>query len=108
MNVVEQIGRYGTFFLMIFNIGIFEKGACSQTVFYVWLGIAYFLLLLYMISWAIYFKKETVKLPMALAIIPIVIFVLTGIMLRHYLLIAFGVIFGIGHIYVTWANNKEN
>ena len=26
MNILEQIGRYGCMFLMIFNIGIVESG----------------------------------------------------------------------------------
>ncbi|MDO5520463.1 MAG: hypothetical protein Q4G58_08230 [bacterium] len=108
MNIIEQIGRYGTFFLMIFNIGIFEEGPSSEVIFYIWLGVAYLLLLIYMACWAVYFNKGADKLPMTLAIVPIVLFLMTGILLRHYLLIVFSVIFGIGHIYVTWANNKNN
>lgn len=36
---------------------------------------------------------------MALAIIPICMFLLSGITLRHVLLVVSAVVFGIGHIY---------
>ncbi len=108
MNIVEQIGRYGTLFLMIFNIGIFEKGAYNDIIFYIWLGVAYLLLVVYMFVWAEYFKCAPKQLPLSLAIVPCILFILTGILLRHYLLIVFGTIFTIGHCYVTIQNNKED
>ena len=44
---------------------------------------------------------------MALAIIPICMFLLSGITLRHMLLVVSAVVFGIGHIYITYQNAKE-
>ena len=37
MNVIEQIGRYGCMFLMIFNIGIAEFGFGSVYAFLIYL-----------------------------------------------------------------------
>ena len=51
-----------------------------------------------------YFKKPVFWKQISLAIIPVCMFLLSGITLLHYLLILLAVIFGIGHIYVTGKN----
>ena len=106
MNVLEQIGRYASMFLMIFNIGIGEFGFSSVNMFLVyWLGNV-ILLLAYWIIWFIYMKKQKNWQGLASAIIPTCIFLISGITLRYLLLIISAVIFGCGHIYVTYQNSK--
>lgn len=107
MNILEQIGRYASMFLMIFNIGITEFGFTSIEVFLVYMFGNVILLLLYWIIWILYFIKQNSWKSMALALIPTLIFLLCGITLGHILLIISAVIFGIGHIYVTYQNVKE-
>ena len=107
MNILEQIGRYGCMFLMVFNIGIAEFGFCSKTAFSVYLIGNSLLMLSYWIIWLFYFKRVTVWKQLSLAIIPTCLFLLSGITIRHYLLVIFAVIFGAGHIYVTWKNRVE-
>lgn len=104
MNFFEQVGRYGSMFLMVFNIGIFEFGFRSNTVFTVWLICIFLLISIYWGVWFLYFKKIRILYSMILAIIPSVIFVSQGIILRHWLLLIFGIIFSISHIYVTYQN----
>ena len=94
MNILEQIGRYGCMFLMIFNIGIVESGFPSINAFIIYL----------VGNTVLYFNKQTYREQMALAVIPTGIFLLSGITMLHYFLIIFAVIFGIGHIYVTSRN----
>ena len=107
MNIIEQVGRYGCMFLMIFNIGIAEFGFASKAMFLVYLiGNAAFLLS-YLIIWILYFKKQTYWKQLALTIIPTCLFLLSGITMQHYLLVIWSVIFGIGHIYVTNKNRVE-
>lgn len=107
MNIIEQIGRYGCMFLMIFNIGIAEFGFASKAMFLVYLiGNAAFLLS-YLIIWILYFKKQTYWKQLSLAIIPTCLFLLSGITMQHYLLVIWSVIFGIGHIFVTNKNRVE-
>jgi len=105
--VLEQVGRYMSMFLMIFNIGIAEFGFSGVGT---WMG--YFignavLLLVYWVMWILYFRKQRLWVSMALAILPTGIFLLSGIMMRHILLIISAVIFGIGHCYVTYQNAKK-
>ena len=103
-NILEQIGRYGCMFLMIFNIGIVESGFPSINAFIIYLVGNTVLMLSYWIIWMLYFNKQTYREQMALAVIPTGIFLLSGITMLHYFLIIFAVIFGIGHIYVTSRN----
>ena len=104
MNIIEQIGRYGCMFLMIFNIGLAEFGFSSKWAFLVYMFGNGLLMISYWVIWILYFKNPVYWKQMALAIIPVCLFLLSGITLRHYLLIVFAVIFGIGHIYVTYKN----
>lgn len=104
MNILEQIGRYGCMFLMIFNIGIVESGFPSINAFIIYLVGNTVLMLSYWIIWMLYFNKQTYREQMALPVIPTGIFLLSGITMLHYFLIIFAVIFGIGHIYVTSRN----
>lgn len=106
INIIEQIGRYCSMFLMIFNIGLLEFGFRLDSDFWIWLISIFTLLLLYWIFWFFYFKKPKIIFAMLLAIIPSAIFIFSGFILRHWLLVIFGVIFSFGHIYVTYHNNQ--
>lgn len=107
MNVLEQIGRYGSMFLMIFNIGLAEFGFPSVGAFIVYLFGNVLLMLAYWLIWLLYFIKKTYWKQIALAFITTGIFLLNGITMLHLILIIFAVIFGIGHIYVTSKNKAE-
>ena len=104
MNILEQIGRYGCMFFMVFSIGITELGFRSVEAFLMYFAGNMLLMAMYWIVWGLYFKKRNKTKQMALAIIPTCLFLLSGITLRHYLLVLFGVMFGVGHIYVTNKN----
>ena len=106
MNVIEQVGRYGSMVLMVLPLLTWEFGFPNvfMMLFYI-LGNGVFLLN-YLIIWVFYFKKQTKGMAMALAIIPTCIFFLSGVTLYHWILVVAAVIFGIGHIFVTYQNNK--
>lgn len=65
------------------------------------------LLLSYYLFWARYFRKRTLSTAMALAIIPTLIFLLSGILLRHRLLVLAAVLFGLAHCSITYLTHKE-
>ena len=104
MNILEQIGRYGCMFLMVFNIGLAEFGFASLGAFLVYLFGGIILMISYWVIWGLYFNKATYSKQIALAVIPTVLFLLSGITMLHFLLIIFSIIFGIAHIYVTGKN----
>lgn len=107
MNAIEQVGRYGSMFFMVFHIGILDFGFQSDKYFIIWIIGMSILILLYWIFWIQYFKHTNMSNALALAIIPSIIFIVSGFMLHYYLLLMFGMIFCIGHIYVTYQNNKN-
>ncbi|MBO4911026.1 MAG: hypothetical protein J5476_17290 [Lachnospiraceae bacterium] len=104
MNILEQIGRYGCMFLMAFNIGIAEFGFKSVGMVLAYLFGNAILLVSYWVIWILYFRKPEYPKQISLAVIPTIIFILSGITTLHVLLIVFGIIFGLGHIYVTRQN----
>ena len=104
MNAVEQIGRYGCIVLMWLPLLVPEFGFSSvaQMLFYtVGDGV---LLLSYLLIFGLFLKKKSPGKALALAVLPACIFLISGILLKHYLLIAFAIVFAVGHIYVTAKN----
>lgn len=107
MNILEQVGRYACMFLMVFHIGIAEFGFVSVEAFLIYAIGNVLLMTAYWITWKLYFHKKTFGKQIALAVLPTCLFLLSGITMRHYLLLLFGAIFGVGHIYVTIQNRVE-
>lgn len=106
LNIMEQIGRYGSIFFMIFNIGIEEFGFRSKAAFVIWIPCNGVLILLYLIFWMFYFKKQKLSYAVTLAVIPSLIFLLNGFLLNYWALIVCAVIFCIAHIYVVYQNHS--
>ena len=108
MLILEQVGRYGSMILMAFPLLVWEFGFASVGDFILWGAICAAILLAYFICWGVYFRKPSLPVSLWLAILPSAIFILRGMFLRHWLLTAFGIIFAVGHIYITWFNNKPD
>ncbi len=106
MNVTEQIGRYASMALMVVPLLIGEFGFGSVEELFLYFGATVFFLLAYLILWGFYFKKQTRKKAIWLAVLPTLLFLVSGVLLRHWLLMGAAVLFGTGHIYVTIQNNK--
>ena len=104
MNALEQLGRYGCIVLMWLPLLVWEFGFRSVPGMVVYLAGNALLLAAYWIVFAQYLKKKTPVRAIALAVLPSCIFLLSGLMLRHWLLVGFAVVFAIGHIYVTKKN----
>ena len=105
VNVFEQIGRYGCMALMIFLI--FTKGwkfgFSSVIEMLIWICLTILLLLIYGLLWV---KKPDGRAGVyyGLAIIPVVLFLLNGILLRHLTLVIVSLVFGVFHFIIV----KEN
>lgn len=106
MNVIEQIGRYACIVLMWLPLLVREFDFPSTAGFIVYLVGNGALIAAYRILF-IYYDRKSVKLALALAIIPSCIFLLSGITLRHWLLAAAAVLFAVGHVFVTYDNAKK-
>ena len=104
MNVVEQIGRYACIVLMWLPLLVWKFGFASVLDMMLYMACNGLLLAAYWIAFAFYMKRRSVRLALVLAVLPSCIFLLCGILLKHWLLVAFAVLFAIGHIYVTYKN----
>ena len=104
MNVLEQVGRYACIVLMWLPLLVWKFGFKSVGEM-----LAYFLgngvlLTVYWAVYALYLRRETPRRAVILAVAPACIFLMSGVLLRHWLLAAFAVLFAVGHIYVTVKN----
>ena len=107
MNILEQVGRYGCILLMWFPLLVWKFGFKSvpeMLLYFVGNGA---LLRAYGLVYARYLKLRTAGRALALAVIPACIFLLSGLLLRHWLLAGFALLFAVGHIYVTAMNIKS-
>ena len=106
-SLTEQFGRYASMILMILPLGIWEFGfkSAEETVLY--FVINGILLLAYIVTYIFFFKKQNFSLAMILAVLRILVFLTCGILLRHWVLVIFALIFATGHIAVTINKFKE-
>ena len=106
VEIIEQIGRFGSIGLMIFNMSLLEFGYWFNNGKIVYMILTGVLAVLYCFVWFLYFRKSTMKKAMSLAIIPTIIFLSSGIIQGKVLLIITAILFGIGHIVITYNNNR--
>lgn len=101
MNLIEQVGRYACIVLMGLPLLVWEfgfAGTLEKALYFAGNGT---LPALYRIAFAVYLKRKTKGPALAIAIIPACIFLFSGILLRHWLLVGSAVLFAVGHICVT-------
>ena len=107
-SVTEQFGRYISMLLMVLPLGIWEFGFASPEEMIIYFAANGVLLLVYLIVYVFFFKKQNLTTALVLAIIRILVFLICGILLRHWFLVIFACIFAAGHIPVTIKTFKEN
>ena len=104
MNLIEQIGRYACIVLMWFPLLVWKFGFASVLEMLIYLIGNGLMLFIYLLVFARYLKEKTAQRAMILAVLPACIFLLSGLLLRHWLLVLSALLFAIGHIYVTKQN----
>lgn len=105
-EIIEQIGRFGSMFLIIFNVPVLEFGYWFDNGKLIYMFLTGIFAVIYCFIWFMYFKKATMTKAMLLAIIPTIIFFSIGLIQLQVLLIITATLFGIGHIIITYKNNK--
>ena len=101
---IEKIGRYLCMILMVINIQDLYGGFKSVEAFVAYLGINIILLGLYYIVWFIFYKFNNIYKNMILGIIPSLMFIISGILQNHLLLIISGIVFAYAHLKIIWKN----
>ena len=106
IEIVEQIGRFGCFGFMIFNIPFTCFGWWSDETFAIYLILDALLIAVYLTIWIVCWRKNNVFKALALSIIPSAIFLFSGIMCRSVLLILSASMFAPTHILISYKNAK--
>lgn len=107
VDFLEQIGRVGSMIFLVIILPFIPWGFASNEIFAIWLIAMVVLIALYWLAWLVYFLgKEQMFVVMALAILPTIIFVGSGIMMQNYVLLGFAIVFGVCHIFLTYKNAK--
>ena len=106
VEIAEQIGRFGCFAFMIFNVPGTCFGWPSNEAFAAYVIADGALAALYCLIWFVCFRKSSVFRALALSIIPSLLFLLSGIMSRSILLTIAAVIFAPSHILLSYKNAK--
>ena len=101
VEVLEQIGRYACFALMIFNIPYTYFNFWFDYALAVYLSVNGGLCLAYLIFWVVCWNKGGRLKALSLSILPTCIFLFSGVVLASIPLICFAVLFGISHIYLS-------
>lgn len=101
MCLLEQLGRYCSMALMVFGFGFYDFGFASVASLFVYLIGNTLLIAAYYIAWVPFFRTQRPGNALVLAVLPAMLFLLSGICLEHWALAFAAILFGIGHIYVT-------
>lgn len=105
VEILEQIGRYGCFTFMIFNIPYTYFNFWFDYALIVYLSVNSGLCLSYLIFWVICWNRNDKLKALTLSVIPSCVFLFSGIVLSYIPLIAFSVIFAICHIFISCKNS---
>ena len=106
IETAEQIGRFGCFGFMAANIPGTCFGWLFDKAFIVYLAVNTVLSAAYCIIWAVCFKRNSLFRALALSVIPSVMFLFSGIMMRSALLIISSGIFMPSHVAISYKNVK--
>ena len=106
IEIIEQIGRFGCFGFMIFNIPSTWFGWWSDEAFAIYLLVDALLIVLYLTLWIVCWRKNNAFRALALSAIPSAIFLFSGIMSRSVLLVLSALLFAPTHILISYKNAK--
>lgn len=102
--IAEQIGRYGCFVFMIFNIPYTYFNFWFKHGLEVYLSVNGCLCLAYIIFWIICWNSNGKLKALSLSVIPSALFLFSGVALANIPLIVFAVLFAVNHIIISYKN----
>lgn len=105
--IAEQLGRYGCFIFMIFNIPYTYFNFWFDYALIVYLSVNSLICLAYLIFWVICWNRSDKLKALSLSISPSIIFLFSGIVLANIPLIVFAILFAINHIYISCKNEYK-
>ena len=105
VEILEQIGRYGSFAFMIFNLLFCNFGFASDEAFAIYFVVNSVLIFAYCLIWIFLFNKKSIFRAISLSALPGIVFLFSGILSCDILLIISSVIFAPCHIFISCKNS---
>lgn len=103
-ELFEQIGRYGCFIFMIFNLPYTYFGFWFEHALVVYLCGNGVLCLAYLLFWGICRNQNGTLRALSLSVLPTCVFLLSGVLIANIPLIVFSLIFAVFHIFISCKN----
>lgn len=100
----EQVGRFGCFGCMMFNIPYLCRGFWFPHALSIYLAVNGVLVLAYCLIWKLCWKQSSVFKALALSILPSLVFLFSGIILLNLPLIVLSLLFAACHITISYQN----
>lgn len=107
IETAEQIGRFGCFGFMVFNIPHTCFGWLFDGAFIWYLSVNAVLIAAYCIIWIVCFKNNSMFRAIALSVIPSAVFLFGGAVTRSVLLTISALVFAPCHIYISCKNAQS-
>ena len=103
MYYIDRMGRFGSLFLLSFHLGVLERGFTEpkELMQRFWLISTAALLIVYLLLWGMFFKRERKHTAYLIVAVSAVIIVFSGILQVNTLLFTFGFVYLIGELYVV-------
>ncbi len=108
-RLLRNIGGCAALFLMVVPLGApgGSFGFASVGSMILWLSLCLLLIVAYYLCWLVsWIGRNSPGLNLALTLIPCLLFLGRGIVLRHWLLCLAGVAFGAGHVWDRWEEKR--
>ena len=89
IRITEQVGRYACMLLMIVPLFVGEFGFSPLEFMFNYLIGNLILLVFYYIFWVLFAKNKSLDKALAIAVIPTLIFINSGLSVKHWTLLVF-------------------
>ncbi len=104
VETLETIGRVGCFICMVINVPYTYMGFASKWAYLAYMLTDGIITAAYCLIWMAMGKKSSVLRALLLSILPAVMFIVSGVLLRSALLTAFALIFAPTHVLISYKN----
>lgn len=103
-EVLEQIGRFGSFAFMIVYVPGATLGYWLDNAELFYIIINGVLCAAYCVSWVVFWNKNSLPKALVLSVLPSLMFIFSGLILLNIPLIITSVIFSFSHVLISYKN----
>lgn len=103
---LEQVGRFGCFAFMIFNVPVLCRGFWFDGAKAAYFAASSVLTAAYLFAWTVFWKENSLRKSAVLSVVPSLLFLKSGFFTLNIPLVVCAVIFAPCHILISCKNAK--